>query len=56
VTQDPFVSALYAIAMLGVGALGWGAWRFWRVGNRRKASLMLAVAVILLANILIQTV
>ena len=54
-TQDPFVSGLFAVAMLGVPVLGWGAWRLWRQGNRSKAGLMLAVAVILLANILIQT-
>ena len=54
-TQDPFVSGLLALAMLGIPLLGWGAWRLWRQGNRPKAGLMVAVAVILLANILIQT-
>jgi hypothetical protein len=53
--NDPFVSSLFAIAVLGVFALCWGAWRIWRGGDRKKAALMLAVAVILLVNILIQT-
>jgi exosortase/archaeosortase len=36
--------------------LVWGAYNRWQVGDRQKAALMVAVALILVGNILIWTV
>jgi hypothetical protein len=47
---------LFSVAVLGAFALCWGAWRMWRGGERKKAALMVVVAVILLANVLIWTI
>jgi hypothetical protein len=44
---------LLSLAVLGVFVLLWGAWRIWRGGDRKKASLMLVVALVLVANLLI---
>ena len=45
----------FGSTVLGVFALVWGSWRIWRGGDRRKALLMLVVALVLVGNILIQT-
>ena len=50
-------SALLSIAMIGVVALIWGAWRMaFRQGNKQKAALMLVAALVLLGNVVILTV
>ena len=52
----PLASTLLALAMLAVAALLWGGWRaFRRGGDRRKAALMLACAVVIFGNVLIWT-
>ena len=53
IPADSFGATLMAVAVLGVFALVWGAWRIWRGGDRRKAVLMLVVALVLMANLLI---
>ena len=50
------ISALLSIAMIGVIALIWGAWRMaFKQGNKQKGALMLVAALVLLGNVLIQT-
>jgi hypothetical protein len=50
-------SALLSVAMVGVVALLWGAWRMaFRQGNKPKGALMLVAALVLLGNVLILTI
>ena len=50
-------SALLSIAMIGVVALIWGAWRMaFRQGNKTKGVLMLVAALVLLGNVVILTI
>ena len=52
-----FGPVLLSIAMLGVIALIWGAWRLAFVqGNKPKGALMLVAALVLLGNVVILTI
>jgi hypothetical protein len=46
-------ATLLSIAVIAIFALLWGGIRLLRQGNRQKALLMLAAAIVLLGNVLV---
>ena len=53
---DILVSTWLSIAVIATPLLLWGAWRNYRRGDRQKGVLMVICALVLLANVAIQTV
>lgn len=47
---------MLTIAVLAVGALGWGGGRTWARGDRTRGLLMIACAAVVLMNVLIWTI
>lgn len=47
---------MLTIAVLAVGALGWGGARTWVRGDRTRGLLMIACAAVVLMNVLIWTI
>ena len=50
------VSTWLSIAVIATPLLLWGAWRNYRRGDRQKGVLMVICALVLLANVAIQTI